>query len=264
METAIIKQIDTEKFRLLLQSEFEKRRGRNSSYSLRSYAAHLDVHAACLSVILRGKRPLTDNLITRFIKNLGLGPDELQACLQKESNAKPSKTKILTMDTFAIISQWYHDAILDLMKLDNFVPDIHWIAQTLEISPTEVHSAVERLERCDLIEITDSGWKGLEASTDIFVDDVTTAGLKKLQRDVLEISKEKLDSCPVDKRYHSTMTMAIDVADIPKAKQMLREFRSSFCKTLEESGKLNDVYELQIGFFPLTTLHKNTKSEDRK
>ena len=90
----------------------------------------------------------------------------------------------------------------------------------------------------------------------LFVDNITTSGLKKLQHDVLDISKEKIESCPIDKRYHSTMTMAIDVEDIPKAKNMLREFRATFCKTLEEAGNLNDVYELQIGFFPLTNLNK--------
>jgi Mn-dependent DtxR family transcriptional regulator len=263
METSLVKKIDAEKFRLLLQSEFENRRSRNPSYSLRAFAAHLDVHAACLSVILRGKRPLTEKLIERFIQNLALGFDDLQLCLTSESGEKAVKNRVLTLDTFAIISQWYHDAILDLMKLDSFVPDIHWIAETLEITPTEVHSAIERLERCEFIEVTGDGWKLLEPNTDLFVDDITTAGLKRLQRDVLDISKEKIESCSIDKRYHSTMTMAIDVEDIPKAKNMLREFRATFCKTLEEAGNLNDVYELQIGFFPLTNLNKQ-QLENRK
>ena len=267
METSIVKNIDTEKFRLLMQTEFEKRRSRNPSYSLRSFALQLDVHAACLSVILRGKRPLTEKLVERFIKNLSLGHEDLQLCLITESGDKKSKTKILTLDTFAIISQWYHDAILDLMKLESFVPDIHWIAEALEISPTEVHSAVERLVRCELIEITDNGWKLLEPVSDVFVDDFTVAGLKKLQRDVLDISKEKIESCSIDKRYHSTMTLAINVEDIPKAKNMLREFRANFCKTLEGAGNLNDVYELQVGFFPLTNLNElkqKTKKERKK
>lgn len=96
----------------------------------------------------------------------------------------------------------------------------------------------------------------MEPNTDLFVDDITTAGLQRLQRDVLDISKDKIESCSIDKRYHSTMTMAFDVEDIPKAKNMLRDFRATFCKTLEEAGNLNDVYELQIGFFPLTNLNK--------
>lgn len=128
-----------------MQNEFENRRSRNPSYSLRAFAAHLDVHTACLSVILRGKRPLTEKLVERFIQNLALGFDDLQLCLTAESGEKAVKNRVLTLDTFAIISQWYHDAILDLMKLDSFVPDIHWIAETLEITPTEVHSAIERL-----------------------------------------------------------------------------------------------------------------------
>ena len=260
MESKLLEKINPKKFCTLLINEFEARKKRNPRYSLRAFAAQLDIHAACLSVILRGKRPLTPDLIGRFLKLLSLGADQIEKCLGLEKNIQERKSRLLALDTFAIISQWYHDPILDLMRLDDFVPEISWIAQVLEISPIEVSLAVERLERCEMIKrVSKNDWQLLEPNTDIFINDFTTTGLKKLQLEILEISKEKLEQCPVEQRYHSTMTLAINVEDIPEAKNMLREFRAKFSTTLENARKLNDVYELQIGFFPLTTINKKSK-----
>lgn len=257
-----IKNIDFEQFRIFLQSEFDKRRAKNSSYSLRAFASQLDVHAACLSVILKGKRPLTQKMIERFIKNLAISDKEFEQFSINEDDKNLNKSKTLTLDTFAILSQWYHDAILDLMKLDSFVPDKNWIAEALEISVTEVHSAVERLERCQFIKITQDGWKLLEPMTDLYINDFTTSALKNLQKKILEISTKKIETCPVERRYHSALTVAVSMKDISKAKEMIRQFRTKFQKEIEKPKKLDDVYELQIGFFPLTNLNNDITTGD--
>lgn len=254
MKTSLINHIDTEKFRLYLQGLFDERKKKNPSYSLRSFARQLDVHAACLSVILRGKRPLTQKLINRFIQNLALSTKELESCLQDKRNTF-TQSQNLSLDTFAIVSQWYHDAILDLMKLDNFKSDISWIASVLEISPTQARNAIERLERCEFINTAKSNWELLSPRTDLFVDEITSAGLKKLQQHILEISKEKIENCPIEKRHHSSMTIAINTKDIKKAKNMIRKFREKLCSELEQNNELNDVYQFHTGFFPLTKNH---------
>jgi hypothetical protein len=248
--------IDREKFRLLLQSEYEKRKSKNPSYSLRAFAAQLDIHASCLSVILRGKRPLTDKLINRFIDALELAPEELH---QFKIDDKNVNYKILTMDTFEIISKWHYYAILELIKLKEFKASYKWIAKVLEISVTEVSSAVERLIRCELLEIRDNKWKIIE-DTQIYTNDFTTSALKKLQRTVLELSSNSIDKHDISMRYHSTMMMAINTKDMKKAKSKLREFREEFCEDMQsDSRNFKDVYQLQIGFFPLTNIQSGDK-----
>lgn len=77
-----LQRVDTEKFRLLLQSELEKRRQKNPNYSLRAFAGQLNMHAACLSVLLKGKRPLTTKMIKRLVTNLPLSQEEVTTCIQ--------------------------------------------------------------------------------------------------------------------------------------------------------------------------------------
>lgn len=251
--------IDSEKFRLFLQSEFDRRKEKNSRYSLRSFSSHLDIHVSCLSAILRGIRPLTDNLISRFLNKLELNPEELEKLLKTE-NLIENIQAILTLDTFAIISQWYHYAILELPKTEDFKEDFVWISKVLEISVTEVQSAVERLCRVGLLEIQEDGkWHIVEEETQVSVNEFTTSALKKLQKSILRKSEEAIDSVDISHRFHSTYTMAMEPDRIPEAKEYLREFKDKFSIKMSENKKTKEVYQFHIGLFPLTKINKETR-----
>ena len=59
-----------------------------------------------------------------------------------------------------------------------------------------------------------------------------------------------MENDPIEIRNHSSMTMAIDPAKIDEAKKMIEEFTHRLTEFLE-SGKRLQVYELNIGLFPL-------------
>jgi hypothetical protein len=46
-----------------------------------------------------------------------------------------------------MISDWYHFAILDLTRLDDFQPEPAWVSRKLGLTVSEVKIAVERLLR---------------------------------------------------------------------------------------------------------------------
>ncbi|HAG92455.1 MAG TPA: hypothetical protein DCL41_11310, partial [Bdellovibrionales bacterium] len=60
----------------MLNSEFNKRKGRNPNFSLRSFAKWLKISPAQLSQMMTGKRPITINSAQKIGDRLGLSPIE--------------------------------------------------------------------------------------------------------------------------------------------------------------------------------------------
>jgi uncharacterized protein (TIGR02147 family) len=57
----------------------------------------------------------------------------------------------LSLDSFQVISDWYHYAILELTLVHDFESDCKWIASRLGLSVHVVEAAIERLKRLDLL-----------------------------------------------------------------------------------------------------------------
>src|SRR3990167_1496767 len=117
--------IQKQNFRDYLQKEFIRRCQDNPKYSLRAFAKQLHISHATLSHILRGKRPLTGQTIHYLSKTLELHPRQLeQFHIPKGRATQKIKEKLkfnpIEIDTFEAISDWHHDAILELTKIKHF------------------------------------------------------------------------------------------------------------------------------------------------
>jgi len=243
-------------FRLFLQAELTRRCGKNPNYSLRSFARGLHIHHGTLSQILRGKRPLSEKMFMDLAQSLSLAPKEVQAF---KKNGASTKTDIayrdLTLDAFTVISEWYHDAILELMGLKTFKNDPKWISKMLGITVSEVNIAIERLLRLELIEIAPSGkWINHGTHTQIGIDSpYTTTALKKYQKQVLKMAAEAVDEIPKNRRHNISSTVAINVGDLDEIKRRLNEFRRSLTKFIQRKEvRADQVYQLGLCFYPLT------------
>ena len=144
-------------FRLFLQGQFIERCKRNPKYSLRAFAKLLEVDASTLSQILREKRSISVVLQRSFLERLGLGPAEVNNLQMIDEKEEETKVRELALDAFQVIADWYHYAIFELITVKGFRNDSKWIAKTLNISPTEVNIALERLVRLDLIKLHKDG-----------------------------------------------------------------------------------------------------------
>ena len=68
-----------ELFRQQLKQEFLKRTAKNEKYSLRAFAAMLEINHATLSGMLAGKRSVTKGSAVKIAGKLGWGPEVLLA-----------------------------------------------------------------------------------------------------------------------------------------------------------------------------------------
>ncbi|MGE3973732.1 MAG: TIGR02147 family protein [Bdellovibrionales bacterium] len=247
-------------FRRLLQEELVSRCRSNPNYSLRAFARSLNIEPSALSQILSSKRPLTEKMKLRLGSVLGLSVHELN----KIPNNEITKGSIVpfqhqTLDAFSVISDWYHYAILELTYLKSFEPNAQWVSRRLGITKTEAKIAVERLMRLDLLqEMPDGTWKDISENGNLshLTNDMTSSAARKYQCQLLEISKKAVQEVPLLQRNHTSATFAFKSQDMERAKKRITEFRRSFAQEFYNKEESDEVYQIQISFFPLTNTSK--------
>jgi uncharacterized protein (TIGR02147 family) len=240
-----------------LKKQLEARVQKNPAYSLRSFAKQLGISAATLSGALNGKRKLSPAIVGKIGLAMGLEPDQVwkhqKISIQLPDHSEKQHFLELSQDIFTVVADWYHLTILELMKLEDFQPSYRWVAKRLGINIHQAKLAVERLQRVGILEIKDGVWiDKMKGFTTHYQKDKTTAARKRYQKQLLEKSLDALQTVDYTQRDHSSTTMAIDVKNVMKAKEEIANFRKKLSLLLEKDTKPNEVYQLQISFFPLT------------
>lgn len=223
----------------ILQREFLRRSKKNSSYSLRAFAQSLDLPSGRLSEFMNRKRPISKKMKHRILCSLGLSEIERRDPYHE-----------IDLDRFEVISDPIHFSLLSLIVCKDFKPSAHWISRRLGVSTVEVNAAVDRLKRIGLLNVSGNKWKlsskNLKTPTDRPSD-----ALKIFYRKSLSDTFQSLDRDSIDLRDFSSMTLAIEKKEIPKAKKLLKEFRRLFTKKIESDAG-DAVYRLNLQFVPVT------------
>lgn len=236
-----------------LRSEFLRRRKKNQAYSLRAYARHLGLSPGPLSEILGLKRPLSSRLAKRLAERLALGPEESAAFLSSvgaDVETRERRLKEIDLDSFHVIADWYHYALLSLVETEGFRLDARWIARRLGVTPLEARLAWERLERLGLVERKE-GQGRLRQDGVTTPHDVPSAALRRAHRQALAQASKALEDVPVEERDFSFITLAIDPAKLGMAKALIKRFRAELSR-LVETGRRTEVYRLGVYLMPLT------------
>jgi uncharacterized protein (TIGR02147 family) len=254
-------------YRQILREELESRCEQNSRYSLRAFARDLGITSSRLSEVLGGRYGLSREAAQKIAKQLGWNEIEISIfCdLVEAEHARAKKKKAeaksrlasntreyqqLTLDSFQVISDWYHFAILELTMVIDFDSDPKWIARRLGISDHVAVAAIDRLKRLDLL----TEEKGVLHATDGFTaspSGVPSDALKKFHRQLLEKALSSIYLQNVDERDLSHMIMAIDHNQVSEAKEEIKKFRRRFDDRFGKAAKKDDVYCLGVTFFRL-------------
>ncbi len=221
-------------------------------------------------MVLRNKRPLTAQMIQEMGLSLKLSKKELDAFISALPGAVDSKNRKaaelrkinqMTVDVFNVVSDWYHDAILELSRIPGFEPSPKFISKRLGITISEARLAMDRLERVGLIEVLPDGiWRETLGDNTTTVDvDFTNSALRSLQKQVLALSLTALENVPKKLRDHTCTTMAIDVKDLPEAKKRIKTFRHELMAFLQRNGsEFDEVYQIAVSLYPLTRIKCET------
>jgi uncharacterized protein (TIGR02147 family) len=250
----------------LLKSGFKKKQNRNPRYSLRALSRDSGIDVGMLSKIFSGKLLPAAETASRLCKGLGLSDDETAVLVNALSHAKFCKTdgaksigaatsngdlpRELEESVFDVISSPHHYALLELTLVVGFKSEVSWIAKRLGITNLETEYAIHRLLKLGLLE--DRSGVLIKTNGSITTKDKskTSASHRAHQRALLKSAQRAIEAIPIEQRHNSGMTMAIDPAKIPAAKQLIYEFNRKLSELLE-TGDRQAVYQLSISLFPL-------------
>jgi len=248
-----------EDFKAFLQRELIRRCKSNPRYSLRAFARTLKLDSSYLSKVLQGRRSVTEGLIERVRDALALSPAQVETFKQRiPKPAKQGSVPVIpfdqvALDTFHLISDWYHFAILELTTIQGFSPNTKWIAGALDLPVPLVQSAVDRLARLGMLTFSEDGTSFRSSGNHTTVGNPFTASaFRKLQKDVLELALRALEEVPLDRRDQSSITLAIDSTRLAEAKVRIQQFRREITGFLNTSSDLDSVYHLTVSLYPVT------------
>ena len=260
----------------ILRDILAQKMGRNPSFSLRAFARDLDVSHTYLSLVLNGKKTLSMKKVVQFCNILKLEQKSANSFIQasaretkgrafqkaqnpvptrKSKTAKPEEAYfILETDRFRVLDDWYHIPILDLTFLDDFKSDENWIARKLDLAPTQVRDAIQRLKRLGLLE--ERNGKLVKTHAKIFIPrpNRPDPNIRKYHKSMINRALIALESADPDDfagRDITGVTIPIDPSLIPEARERISKFRKSLWKFLS-SGEHTELYQLNIQLVPLT------------
>jgi len=262
----------------LLAALKEKQRT-NPRFSLRAWSDQIGFSSpATLSLILNKKRKLKPQQAVKIRKALQLDPDAsryfdllvqyegTRSIEEKEfyesilNTLRPEKKfSPFDLDQFRLISDWYHIALLEMVKLADFQEDPKWICKrlTFSISPTQIREAIERLMRLGFLKRL----KGRLVRTRTNIEtptDIPSEGLRHFHAQMIQHALVALKTQPIHERDITAHTMVVSKAKLKQAKQIIRQFRKKLANFFESAKNGDEIYQLNIQLFKLT--NKGPKS----
>jgi uncharacterized protein (TIGR02147 family) len=248
----------------LLRERFRAAVRRNPRFSLRAFAKQLGMDHSTLSQVLKSQRRLSARTLSAVGKRLGLAEETVRAysknARKSHASADPPKrprSYHFDLDTFQFLSVWYHYAILELIAVDGFKTDSRWIAKALGIGVDDVNIAIQRLLRLGLLEMqARDRWIDKSGDAEFHSAALSEAACNQMSQDLHELAISAIQTVPSQHRVHRQLVVAIASAKIPRLKMLADEFLSEVRELVAEGGTKDDVYQLEISFFPITTLRK--------
>lgn len=266
------------KVQSLLRAELERRKKRNSTYSLRALARDTALSPSFLSCLLNGKRRVSVDQAVEIADRLGWGTKatKIFVAAARVETAKTGKSRRfaekeqhfaedkhrdfdrLRVDQFATIADWYHTAILELSDINGFVSSPAWVAKRLSITEAQATAAIDRLLRLKLLAVDERGVYVKQKNC--AVADAPSQAIRQFHRQHLKNAERAIEKFSFEERHISGITMSVDPANWEKATAMIRDFRSQLCAMME-SGDRSRVYHLGLQLFPLD--HPSTERGPR-
>lgn len=246
----------------LLHSEYKNRKDKNPQFSIRSFAAWLSMSPAQLSQMMSGKRPMSLKLFKKVSQRLSLSPLEKESFIKKITAQNANRASLnqdgrlfVKEDEFQLIADWYHFAILSLIKLPDFSADPRWIAKRLGITATQANEAIDRLVRLKIIE-TKPKLKQITQPLNV-VSETPSAAIRKFHKQCLNLAAEKIETVDLNFRELQSMTFQMNPSKVKNLKKSIDEFLESVSESADDA-KGTEVYQMNIQLIPLTIL-KETK-----
>jgi transcriptional regulator with XRE-family HTH domain len=198
----------------ILSCTFQKRVSLNTRYSKNAFARDLGVSPTALSQFLSGKRTFSRTNLNRIIQSLYLPTDTIEK-INIGHNESSLGTR-LKLDTFSLVAEWYHFAILNLVEIET-IKFISQISKRIGVSDKIVAEAVERLLKLGFLKKMNGTYTRIHVALDAGTD-IPSEALRKHNREKMEMAIQSLEQVPLQSRDISSLTLTFDPNKMHKIK----------------------------------------------
>ena len=199
-----------------------------------------------------------------FVKMVELGhaknDDEKRAAFSKMvSIAESRKAKIVDGESFRFFEDWKNPVLRELAPaMPGAKPLAMAHACRPEVSAAEVSDALSFLVKADLLK---KDKDGNYAQTDKVVTtgpmEFTPLAVRGLHRQMGEFALDAIENVPQDERHFSGLTLGITREAYEKIVQRIAEFRKDIIAIATSEAATEEVYRLNVQFFPMTKKSAN-------
>lgn len=261
----------------ILSQALTEKLSANPLYSLRAFARDLKISPQHLSNIMNGRKGLSVSAAKKIALYLEMNSQETHYFLElvkshyarSETCKKIALKKIksikqtyaatahLNIDLFRVVSDWYHLALVELLKIQSDHEPKH-LAKILGIQEIEVKQAFERLIRLELISLKTKNYYEVKSELIFATDGIPSSAIRKYHKQILEKAIHSIEGQSIDKRYLSTSLASVRLDSIPIIRDKIKQFREEMIQEFGVGKNGEDIVALSIQLFSLTNHHQTT------
>ena len=175
--------------------------------------------------------------------------------------ADAHKAKILGGDAFRYFESWKNPVLRELApSMPGAKPLALARACRPEITAAEVTESLNFLVKADLLKKDkDGNYARTETGVTTGPMDVTPVAVRSMHRQMGEFALEAIEGVPQDERHFSGLTLGITREAYEEIVQKIAEFRKEIIAIATRSNATEEVYRLNVQFFPMTNKSINKK-----
>ena len=171
------------------------------------------------------------------------------------------KAKIVDAESFRFFEDWKNPVLRELApSMPGAKPLAMAHACRPEISAAEVSESLNFLVKANLLQKDkDGNYKQTDKTVTTGPMDFTPLAVRGLHRQMGEIALDAIEGVPQDERHFSGLTLGITREAYEKIVQKIAEFRKEIIAIATSETATDEVYRLNVQFFPMTNKSTNKK-----
>jgi uncharacterized protein (TIGR02147 family) len=249
--------------------EYEMRKNRRPSYSLRAFARDLNFSPSSLSDFLKGRVGMSEQRILHLAETLVWSEErrehfqDLVTLQHSKSSSERNdaqmrvnrrikeKSTIYGVEKFKLISNWYTLVIVELCHLlQNITPQ--QISNRLSISLVEAKNSLKQLEKINILQKTKNGFKPTHQSFQ-FGDEIPSEAIRHFHFQVMQQAQEALISKDMSQRESHSLVFSMKSRDRQKMNQEIRKALYKIVNKYAAEDECNTVQIVSLqSFNPLS------------
>lgn len=262
---------DYEDYRAFLAEHARNMRHTNPRWSYGVWARRLGLKTtSSITKIVQGQRGIGEELTEKLVAYFDFDPtaashfrdlvrlhrfkkDPRLCGILMQRVPRPRRTRLLGPKTFDRIFDWYFLALREMVRLDRFLEDPHWIARQLRfpIGRGDVRPAIRQLIKLGLLTRDRQGRLKIVDTNVVTACDLPQGAIRAYHKQVLHLASMALETVDVLEREFGSETFLLRKKDLPAIKTFLRDRKDDVLRQFEaEDG--DAVYQYQFQLFPLT------------